>query len=165
MLTSVAVSPDDVKRACCAYFNVEMEELEGLDRSKKIATARHVAMFLTRRLTASSMSEVGLAFNRSHASVVYGIDRTQLLVTSRPDLRRAVETIGEQLGYDQINLGIDQTQHLAVTLDSEEPLFERFRLAHAIDLSLNSGTMLLATHLPSIVDAMRRRDCEARASF
>ena len=42
MLTSVAVSPDDVKRACCAYFNVEMEELEGLDRSKKIATARHV---------------------------------------------------------------------------------------------------------------------------
>src|SRR5258708_5082353 len=100
MLTSARVSAQDVKRACCAYFDVDLEQLDGLGRSKKIATARHVAMYLTKRLTESSMSEVGLAFHRSHASVMYGIDRTQVLVASRPDLRRAVEVIAEQLGHD-----------------------------------------------------------------
>jgi chromosomal replication initiator protein len=69
----------DVQRAVCSYYNVRMEDLVGQGRSREVAFPRQVAVFLCRKLTYSSTTEVGKAFNRNHTTVLYSCTTVQNL--------------------------------------------------------------------------------------
>jgi chromosomal replication initiator protein len=67
--------------AVSAHFHLDHEDLTGTRRTKDIAHARQVAMYLSRELTALSLNIIGEKFgNRDHTTVMYGIDqiRTKL---------------------------------------------------------------------------------------
>lgn len=59
---------------------VSAAELRGKDRHKSIAYARHVAMFVARRVTGESFPEIGRAFGRDHTTVMAGVARVRGLV-------------------------------------------------------------------------------------
>jgi chromosomal replication initiator protein len=69
----------DVQRAVCSYYNIRMEDLVGQGRSREVAFPRQVAVFLCRKLTYSSTTEVGKAFNRNHTTVLYSCTTVQNL--------------------------------------------------------------------------------------
>jgi chromosomal replication initiator protein len=56
-----------------------MEDLVGQGRSREVAFPRQVAVFLCRKLTYSSTTEVGKAFNRNHTTVLYSCTTVQNL--------------------------------------------------------------------------------------
>lgn len=61
-----------------------IKELKSKSRKQSIVKARNMAMYLARRLTDATLSEIGSMFNRHYGTVLHGIesvngDRQQIL--------------------------------------------------------------------------------------
>ena len=57
----------------CKFYNVEESVLRGTQKTKGVAEARQVAMYLIRKLTNLSLPDIGDHFGRDHATVLYSI--------------------------------------------------------------------------------------------
>lgn len=92
------LTPEAVQRAVAQGFGMEIEELRNQKRTKELALARHVAMYLTRELTGYSLQAIGKAYGgRNHASVIHAHSRIKGLLDEDPDLRAKVEELREDL--------------------------------------------------------------------
>lgn len=60
---------EDIQRAVCKHYSVSKESLLSESRERDVAFPRQVAMFLCRKLTSSSLPDIGRAFNRKHPTV------------------------------------------------------------------------------------------------
>ncbi len=97
--TFVRLTCADIQKAVCDYFGVTLEELLGKSREKKIATPRQIGVFLCRKLTPSSTTEIGRAFNRNHATILYSSSTVQdLYKKGDHETATALKTLAERLG-------------------------------------------------------------------
>ena len=55
-------------------YGVSKEDIYGTHRTKDIATARHVTIYLLRNLTDMSLPYIGRMFNRDHSTIMNSID-------------------------------------------------------------------------------------------
>ncbi|MEY8677361.1 chromosomal replication initiator protein DnaA [Granulimonas faecalis] len=70
----VLVSIDDIQQMVQSQFSVSRQDLVSNKRNKEIAQPRHVAIYLARELTDSTLQEIGRKFGgRSHATVKHSI--------------------------------------------------------------------------------------------
>jgi hypothetical protein len=159
--TETIVSVDEIKRASAHYFGLDPDALGTQDRSKQLSACRHIAIYLARQSTELSLKDIGRAFNRQHTAVAYSLDRTEALLHKRPDLQRATHAIAKELGLDALTEISSRSESVEVRL-STAPLFERFRRARTLDLSLTTGRGLLSSHLEHIEYAIRRHECHVR---
>ena len=61
--------------AVCRYYNIKKEELLARKRTKEIASARQVAMFLISDMLDMPLAAVGNIFGKDHATVIYAKTR------------------------------------------------------------------------------------------
>ena len=66
----INITVDKVFSAVFNKYNISKEELIGSKRSKDIAHARHVAIYLIREITEMSFPNLGRLFNRDHTTVM-----------------------------------------------------------------------------------------------
>lgn len=59
-----------IEDAVCSFCGVQPGELKSTSRRKKIAAARMLAMYLSRKYTPKAFSEIGDYFGRSHSTVI-----------------------------------------------------------------------------------------------
>ena len=59
------------------YYGVQIDVFRSRDRSKYISKIRHVAMYLASEYSGKSTTEIGLEFNRDHASVIYAREKVR----------------------------------------------------------------------------------------
>ena len=86
------------------YYHSSFETLTGRDRSKEIAWARQVAMYLIREETEASLPNIGEVLGgRDHTTVMYGCDKVADMVERDDAARRQVIAIREQL-YNQMGI-------------------------------------------------------------
>lgn len=89
----------DIQKAVCAHCDVRMEDLLGSGRTRDIAIPRQIAMFLCRKLTPSSLPDVGRAFNRQHSTVLYSCSTVQdLFKGNDPQTVATLKSIAAALG-------------------------------------------------------------------
>ncbi|MER3407765.1 MAG: hypothetical protein C4292_03025 [Nitrososphaera sp.] len=63
---------DDVVVAVAKFYHLDAEQLRGRDRSKEVAYARQIAMYLAKELTQKSLPEIGELFGgRDHTTVMH----------------------------------------------------------------------------------------------
>ena len=63
---------DQIQELICSAFEISRDELLSSARSRRIAWARQVAMYLARRHTGASLPAIGECFgNRNHTTVMY----------------------------------------------------------------------------------------------
>ena len=67
----------EIKKIVSDYYGIEMSYFESKDRTKFIAKARHVAIYLACEYSKKSVTEIGLEFNRDHASVIHARDKVK----------------------------------------------------------------------------------------
>ena len=92
----VALHPIAVSTA--RLFALKPSELRSASRRQAVVTARGVAMYLARQLTAKSLDQVGRYFGgRDHTTVIYGCRKTERLLENDPAIRRAVEQLHKEL--------------------------------------------------------------------
>jgi chromosomal replication initiation ATPase DnaA len=74
------------------------EDIVGPGRSRRVAHARAVAMYLARTLTAGSLEAIGRAFGgRDHTTVLHGVRMTQARRSSDPALEAEIDRLIDQL--------------------------------------------------------------------
>ena len=83
-----------IKRQVSDYFAVDYDLLSSKQRTKEIAYARQVAMYLARELTNVSLPKIGENFgNRDHSTVMHACDKIKSLIDSDADTRNAINAL------------------------------------------------------------------------
>lgn len=80
------------------HFSVKPSEIKSRKRTKNIAMARQVAMYLARKLTTHSLPEIGEKFGgKDHTSVIYATKKVEKMLEESEQLREAVKKIEDRL--------------------------------------------------------------------
>jgi chromosomal replication initiator protein len=86
-----------IKAEVARYYGIKVTQLDGKRREKRIAQARHIAMYLARELTTSSFPTIGQAFGqRDHATVMHACRKVRKLMET-PLLRHDIENLRNRL--------------------------------------------------------------------
>ncbi|PLX39919.1 MAG: chromosomal replication initiator protein DnaA [Deltaproteobacteria bacterium] len=96
---SSSISVDEITKAVSNYFKIKISEIKGKRRTRAIAWARQISMFLSRELTDSSCPEIGQRMGgKDHSTVMYACDKVKELIENDPDVAHQIESIKGSLG-------------------------------------------------------------------
>ena len=70
----VSVTVDKIFLSIYKKYGFTKEELTGARRTKELALARHITIYLIRQITEMSLPNIGKIFNRDHSTVMSSID-------------------------------------------------------------------------------------------
>ena len=90
-------SIDLIQRKVAEHYDLRVADMMSKKRPKNIAEPRMVAMYLARQLTGISLTTIGEAFNRNHATVIHAVDTVSRRLEAEETLRTAVTTLTRQL--------------------------------------------------------------------
>lgn len=92
------ISVEAVQRLVAVKYGVTVEELVSASRRKELTLPRHVAMYLCRRVTASSFPEIGEKFGgRDHTSVMSGYRKIERALRLDSKVVQVVEELEQRL--------------------------------------------------------------------
>ena len=69
----VNVTLDKIFNAVCQKYDVKKADLTGSRRTKELALARHITIYLIRNITDMSLPNIGKIFNRDHSTVLSSV--------------------------------------------------------------------------------------------
>ena len=76
------------------FSGLDEDSIRGQSRSKDLAMARQIAMYLCRNLTNLSLADIGQSFGgRNHATVLSSIRKVEDMVRTRPDMAATIRDI------------------------------------------------------------------------
>lgn len=74
--TDVEVKPSDIIGQVAKYFHLTFDQIVGRSRTKNVALARQIAMYLSREMTSISLKDIGDVFGgRDHTTVMHACTR------------------------------------------------------------------------------------------
>ena len=74
--TDVEVKPSDIIGQVAKYFHLTFDQIVGRTRTKNVALARQIAMYLSREMTSISLKDIGDVFGgRDHTTVMHACTR------------------------------------------------------------------------------------------
>jgi chromosomal replication initiator protein len=89
-----ALTMDEIVTAVADFYHFDADDLRGSRRTKDLALARQVAMFLAREETDASLAQIGVTLgNRDHTTVMHGHDKVERQIEQDDHLRRDVLAI------------------------------------------------------------------------
>jgi chromosomal replication initiator protein len=94
------VTVEMVQAEVARQFGMHVNDLRGNRRTQDVAYARHIAMYLARDLTETSLPQIGARFGgRHHTTVIHAVDKVdrQLKDGHDPQLHDLIELIGARL--------------------------------------------------------------------
>ncbi|HEY3954586.1 MAG TPA: chromosomal replication initiator protein DnaA [Streptosporangiaceae bacterium] len=81
-----------------SYFGLSIDDLCGSSRSRVLATARQIAMYLCRELTDLSLPKIGQQFgNRDHTTVMYADRKIRSLMAERRSIYNQVTELTNRI--------------------------------------------------------------------
>lgn len=93
-----AVSIDQVQRKVAEHYDVRLADMTSKRRPANIAFPRQIAMFLARRLTKSSLQDIGEAFGgRDHGTVIHACKTVQGRMEGEESLRQVIRFLETSL--------------------------------------------------------------------
>ncbi len=88
------VSIESIMKGVAAVFGVRVNDLKGSCRTKEIALARQVAMFLARDLVSDSLVSIGASFGgKTHSTILHACKNIEEKLADDEKLRLQVEMI------------------------------------------------------------------------
>ena len=91
-------TPDIIIEETARFYSLTPDEIRGQSRSKNVAMARQVAMYLIRTITNLPLVEIGKEFEgRNHATVLSSIRKVESLLRSDPEMSAVVKDISSNV--------------------------------------------------------------------
>ncbi len=69
----VSVTIDRIFEKVAKKYGVSVDDIKGVKRTKDIAYARHITIYMIRKLTDMSLPQIGKLFNRDHTTILSSI--------------------------------------------------------------------------------------------
>lgn len=93
-----SVSVMDILQVVGNYFSVKIEDFKSKKRTKEIAYARQVAMYLCRELTDFSLPKIGEEFGgRDHTTVIHACEKISRDIQKDPQFASLIENLKKKI--------------------------------------------------------------------
>jgi chromosomal replication initiator protein len=87
-------SVSQIIEAVSKHYDIPASDIKGNSRKAPITLARHVAIFMTRRITQDSWNHIGSLFgDRDHTSVMHGYQRIDTMMQTNKDFAAIVNQL------------------------------------------------------------------------
>jgi chromosomal replication initiator protein len=93
-----ALTPERIAQLTADHYGLPLETLRGKRRTNNIALPRQVAMYLVRKKTSLSLSDIGSWFKRDHTTVLHACGKIESLRATDPRLAGALRDLLGKLG-------------------------------------------------------------------
>ena len=91
-------TPDVIIEETARYFSITSSDIRGQRRSKNVAKARQVSMYLIRNLTNLSLVDIGSQYEgRNHSTVLTSIRKVEDLIKTDPEISATVRDISSNI--------------------------------------------------------------------
>lgn len=95
---AIPITPESIRAAVAAHHRTDVETLQSRRRDRNTATARHIAIFLTREMTPLSLPQIGgLYGDRDHTTVLNSIERIEGALGQDPAITSTVEILRAEI--------------------------------------------------------------------
>jgi chromosomal replication initiator protein len=95
---SKQITVELIQKTVAAHFNVRLADIIAAKRTKMIALARQIAMFLSREMTQASLIDIGDSFGgRDHSTVLHACKKIRDMIKEDSQLSKDVESVVNQL--------------------------------------------------------------------
>lgn len=96
--TSRKVTPNDIISRVADIYSVSVEDIISKSRQSKVVTPRFVAMYLTRKLTDMTTTDIGKQFgDRDHSTVVNAINKIEEDMKNNFEFKEHIEDLKVEL--------------------------------------------------------------------
>ncbi len=94
----VDISIDFITKVVCDYFKVEENKVREKNRKKEVVIARQVAMYLSKKMTRSSLKTIGLHFGgRDHSTVIHAYNNVERIMDDDFETRESIDSIRNKI--------------------------------------------------------------------
>ncbi len=78
----------------CKYYNIDEDTIRGKSQNHEVANARQIAMYLIRRMTKMTLTDIGRAFGgKDHATVLYSLNKVEKQINTDPSFKETINEI------------------------------------------------------------------------
>ena len=96
------ITIDHIIEVVCNYLNLDFARFNSTERTREIAQARQIAMYLIRRMTNLSLKDIGKALgNRDHSTVMHSLEKVEAQMRSDPAFAETVKEITTNINAKQ----------------------------------------------------------------
>ncbi len=93
----VTVTVDKIYTAIYRKYGITKEELESSRRTREIAMARHICIYLIHSITDMSLKSIGKLLNRDHSTIISSCDIVEKKMITDPIMRLDIEQMTEEV--------------------------------------------------------------------
>ncbi len=93
----VKVTQDKIFHAVARKYGVTVEDIRGKRRTREIAQARHVCIYIMRTVTDLSLPSIGRVFNRDHSTILSSIDTVQEKIREDASLENDIDDLIKEI--------------------------------------------------------------------
>lgn len=88
------VSVEHIQRVVANYFNISKHDLAGKKRTKTMNFPRQISIYISRKITNYSFTEIGEEFGgRDHSTVMYSCEQIQKRIQTDPTLDETIQLL------------------------------------------------------------------------
>jgi chromosomal replication initiator protein len=92
------LSVEKIRDVVCDYFGLSVDKVLSKSRVREVTNARQIAMYLSKQMTKSSLSEIGRGVgNRDHATVLHSFSVVNDLMDTDKEFKRNVQELEQIL--------------------------------------------------------------------
>lgn len=98
------ISHEDMIDVVARYYHMQRQDLQSPLRTKHIALARQIAVYVIRELTEASFPQIGQLFGgRKHTTILYSYEKTKEMVAMDNTLKLQIQEIFDQIKSKGMN--------------------------------------------------------------
>ena len=88
---------DKIIATVAKYYGVGVDEIKSKKKTDAVANARHIAIYIIRKLTDKSFKEIGNIFSRDHSTIMASCDRVntniKTMIKTESDIKKIIKEI------------------------------------------------------------------------
>ncbi len=92
--TASRLSPHEVMRGVCSYYQVRPSQIKDKDRRERIVLPRQIIMFILRNVLKINLEEIAFLLKRKdHTTIIHGVNKISTLIFKNPTFKEEVNRI------------------------------------------------------------------------
>lgn len=92
------ISIEMVQKIVASHFNIKLTDFKAKRKNKGLVIPRQIAMYLSRKLTSSSLIEIGEKFGgKDHSTVLHSIKKVEERMSQDPSFKEMIEQLQNRI--------------------------------------------------------------------
>jgi len=88
------VTVEKIQEIVCHHFKIKLSQIKSKNNSPKVSFPRQVAMYLSKKLTKSSLPEIGKKFGgKHHTTVIHSIRKIEKIRSKNPEFNKEIDKL------------------------------------------------------------------------